>query len=422
MRNHDHAHGTAEAGGHSHGVERLYHGHRARDMRAGRLHHGVAMQVPEMAKPMMARLREAFEQPFRGITADGEVRGGLFPLAGTGVSTQPIADAARAYLASLRRVDHRHHAMHPLDGPDRRRWLNAFPDWMPSGLFLADLERDEREAALRVIEATLSARGFADVRKIMRANDAMGAFINHSRDTLNEYGFFFTIFGQPSTTAPWGWRIMGNHLVIHCTVVGDQLCLTPAFYGSEMTEIQEGPHAGQTLFVEEQRLGLELATSLSPAQRTRAVLFPSMRTQDLPPPMRGPDGRHLAGAGQDNRAIAPEGVPANALSAGQRELLLRLADVYVGRMSEPHRSAELGRIRTHLDETRFAWIGDPEKVPFYYRIHGPTILIEFDHHSGVFLDNPDPEPFHVHTIVRTPNGHDYGMDWLREHYARFPHE
>jgi hypothetical protein len=96
--------------------------------------------------------------------------------------------------------------------------------------------------------------------------------------------------------------------------------------------------------------------------------------------------------------------------------------VYVGRMCEPHRGLELQRIRAHLAETRFAWIGDPERVPFYYRIHGPTILIEFDHHSGVFLANAEPEPFHIHTIVRTPNGNDYGMDWLRQHHALYPHD
>jgi hypothetical protein len=255
----------------------------------------------------------------------------------------------------------------------------------------------------------------------MHANQALGDFINHSQDTLNEYGVFFTIFGEPSVATPWGWRIMGNHLVINCTIVGDLLSLTPTFLGTEMSEIQGGPHAGEKLFVDEQRLGLELATSLSQAQRSQAVLHPSMRTADLPKNLAGPDGRHLGGAGQDNRIIAQEGIEARALSAGQRELLVSLADVYVGRMPEQHQEREIACFRQHLDETCFAWIGDPERVPFYYRIHSPTLLIEFDHHSGVFLDNAEPEPFHIHTIVRSPNGNDYGMDWLRQHYAAFPH-
>jgi len=81
----------------------------------------------------------------------------------------------------------------------------------------------------------------------------------------------------------------------------------------------------------------------------------------------------------------------------------------------------MAEIRGHLHETHFAWIGDPERVPFYYRVHSPVIIIEFDHHSGIFLANAEPESFHIHTIVRTPNGNDYGSDLLRQHYASFPH-
>lgn len=406
---------------HSHAAPALYRGFPARDMRAGRLYHGLAVEMPDMAKPMMQRLRDAFAEAFEGIRTGGDARSGLFPLQASGASTAAIVSAAKHYLAGLKRSDHRRFAVQPLDSDDRRRWTNAFPDWMPSGLFLADLEPAGREAALAVVEATLSTRGFGDVRRIMRANATLGEFIGHSQDTLNEHGFFFTIFGEPSTTTPWAWRLMGNHLVVHGTIVGDQVCLTPAFYGTEMSEIDRGPWKGERLFVDEQRLGLELASGLSAAQRAIAVLHPSMRTQNLPPALRGPDGRHVAGAGRDNLKMVPRGVEGSNLSAGQRELLLQLVDVYVGRLADPHRALELARIREHLGETRFAWIGDPDKLPFYYRIHGPTILIEFDHHSGVFLANAEPEPFHIHTIVRTPNGQDYGMDWLRQHYLMHPH-
>jgi hypothetical protein len=126
-------------------------------------------------------------------------------------------------------------------------------------------------------------------------------------------------------------------------------------------------------------------------------------------------------SGQDNRVIPYEGIRADALSDGQREQLLSLMDVYVGRMAEPFREQRLAQVRRSLDETHFAWMGDPDRVPFYYRIHSPVILIEFDHHSGVFIANDEPESFHIHTIVRTPNGNDYGMDLLRQHYALFPH-
>jgi len=176
------------------------------------------------------------------------------------------------------------------------------------------------------------------------------------------------------------------------------------------------------LLQEEQQGGLELASSLSAAQRARAVLYPSMRSKDLPSALAGLDGRHLAASGQDNRVLPYEGISAGALSAGQRERLLQLVDLYVGRMPDAHRRLKMQQIQSKLDETHFAWIGDPDKLPFYYRIHSPVILIEFDHHSGVFLANNEPEPFHIHTIVRTPNGNDYGEDWLRQHYAAFAHD
>jgi hypothetical protein len=56
-----------------------------------------------------------------------------------------------------------------------------------------------------------------------------------------------------------------------------------------------------------------------------------------------------------------------------------------------------------------------DESPFYYRIQSPVLIIEFDHHAGVFLGNPTPEKFHIHTLVRTPNGNDYGMDLVRQH-------
>jgi hypothetical protein len=77
-------------------------------------------------------------------------------------------------------------------------------------------------------------------------------------------------------------------------------------------------------------------------------------------------------------------------------------------------------VERHLDETYFAWIGAfDDESPFFYKVHSPVLLIEFDHHRGVYLDNTEPAKFHTHTIVRTPNGGDYGVDLLRQHYQRF---
>jgi hypothetical protein len=79
-------------------------------------------------------------------------------------------------------------------------------------------------------------------------------------------------------------------------------------------------------------------------------------------------------------------------------------------------------VEEHFSNTYFCWIGGQENnQPFYYRIQSPVTLIEFDHHAGVFLDNSEPQDFHVHTLVRTPNGNDYGIDLIRQHYENSPH-
>jgi hypothetical protein len=207
---------------------------------------------------------------------------------------------------------------------------------------------------------------------------------------------------------------MGHHLDLHCTVLGDRLVFAPQFMATEMAEIDDGPYAGRKLFDAQEQRALELAGSLTAEQRGRAVLYSSMLSRDLPAELGRPtNGRHRAGAGQDNLVLAYEGIRADALSDEQRERLMALVDSYLARWPDGHRELERAQVAAHLDETYFAWIGDTARAPFYYRVHSPVILIELDHHPGILLDNDEPEPFHVHTIVRVPNGGDYGMELVR---------
>ena len=130
------------------------------------------------------------------------------------------------------------------------------------------------------------------------------------------------------------------------------------------------------------------------------------------------DHLHLGGAHQDNRIVPFEGLRASDMSALQRRNLMDLVAAYVAPLPAGPFAARMSEIERHLAETHFCWIGGfGEEHPFYYRIQSPVTFIEFDHHSGVFLTNPEPAKFHVHTIVRTPNGNDYGVDVLRQHYA-----
>jgi hypothetical protein len=144
---------------------------------------------------------------------------------------------------------------------------------------------------------------------------------------------------------------------------------------------------------------------------------------DLPPGRRHfADNLHLGGAHQDNRIVPFEGLRADGMSAPQRRDLMDLISAYVVPLPPGPYAARMTEIERHLDATHFCWIGGcGETDAFYYRIQSPVIFIEFDHHAGVFLTNAEPAKFHVHTIVRTPNGNDYGIDLLRLHYAHAHH-
>ena len=265
-----------------------------------------------------------------------------------------------------------------------------------------------------------------DIETARKLNAYLGELISDDGRNLTEWMYYLTIFGEPSETAPWGWQLVGHHLDINCFIQGGQTVMTPLFLGSEpcISDATEGPYAGMRVFAEDEQFGLDLVRALSPAQQNKAILLRSMTATDLPPHLdMGIDGRMRAVTGADNLVLPYEGIEGGDLSSGQRELLVKLLWQHVGRLAAGHEAVKMEEVKAQLDHTYFAWIGDPdaEGRPFYYKVHSPAILIEFDHHSGVFLDNVEPERFHAHIVVRTPNGNDYGMDYLRQHYENFAH-
>jgi hypothetical protein len=196
---------------------------------------------------------------------------------------------------------------------------------------------------------------------------------------------------------------------------------TPQFVGAEPAIVDDGPLAGLSILQAEQRAGFELLHALDSGQRDTAVIFSSMLPQDLPPGRYHlADQRIQTGAFNDNAVLSYEGLAGADMTAHQRDKLAELIELYVSRLPPGHDEVKRREVARHMSETHFSWIGasGPDD-PFYYKVHSPVILIEFDHHSGVALDNAHPEKFHVHTQVRTPNGNDYGKDLLRQHQERF---
>ncbi|RLL66884.1 DUF3500 domain-containing protein [Streptomyces sp. Z26] len=380
---------------------------------------GFPPHLRAVARELFPPVLEKAREPLVGITTDGHVVPDLFALQDTDWNPEPATRAAIAFLDHLTPA-RRENVLFAVDADEWRMWINAFPTWDPHGLCLDDLEPAHRERALAVVEASLSATGFSEARTAMKLNAALGELIDRYRDTLTEYRYHFAVFGTPSATEPWGWQLWGHHLDVHCFIVGRQLVLTPTFIGAEPTEADRGTHQGLSLFDDQRAAGLDLRRGLRPHQERRAVLHTSMRVRDLPAELADPvNGRHLGGAAQDNRVIPYAGLPAGELSGGQRESLLHLVHTYARRLPDGPAAAFMEGVERHLDDTHVAWIGGSgDDDAFYYRVHSPVVLIEYDCQQGVFLDNDEPQPFHVHTIVRTPNGGDYGRDLLRRHLAR----
>ena len=386
-------------------------GHDAHSHAKGRL------ALPRAAK-LFHEWAEIAKQPFAGITTDGQVRDGLFHLADEGAPAESMVRSAWALIDALNPGERRR-CLLALGDNQQKAWQNTeiWAEHDGNGLRLELASETTRELVLRMVEASLSDRGYANTVGAMQLNGFLGDLLGAS-GVLSEWSYNFCIFGIPSTTEPWGWQLWGHHLCINCMNIGGQMVLTPGFIGAEICYADEGRFKGLTLFQDEERKGLDLMNGLPPEFQAKARLGRSLSGGDLPEGrVHFADYLMLGGACQDNRIVPFEGVEAARFDKGARNALFDLVETYIGQMPDGPRQAKMAQIEEHLSETHFCWIGgNGPSDPFYYRIQSPVVFIEFDHHPGLFLTNREALKFHVHTVVRTPNGNDYGVDLLRQHY------
>ena len=367
----------------------------------------VPAQLPEGLQRYLAGAQASLAQPFNGITADGALVRGLFPMAPTGVSTDPVANAASAFLGGLS-AGHRQQVSFPLDSEAWRQWSNIHPRLLRHGVMLDQLTEAQRAQAMALLRACLSESGFTTARDVMKLNHFIGE-VTGRWDEYGEWVYWVSVMGTPGE-GPWGWQIDGHHLIVNCVVVGDQVVMTPMFMGSEPVHADGGIYAGTRVFADEEAKGIALMQALDRAQQAKATLGHELPVE-------------LFTAGfRDNFEMKYEGIRYGDLSGEQQDGLVDLLGVYVGRMRPCHAEIRMDEARRHLERTWFAWMGGATSDSvFYYRIHSPVILVEFDHQRGIALDNDQPSRDHIHTVVRTPNGNDYGKDLLRQHYERFTH-
>src|SRR5262245_3078459 len=224
----------------------------------------------EFLQRMLVRARESLGEEFRGITADGVIRPGLFPVRKTGVSLAPILRAARDFLATLD-ARQQHQVSFEIESDAWRSWSNVHPFLMRHGVGLHELTPAQRQAALALVSSGLSASGFETARNVMKLNEH-ALELTGLTDEYNEWYYWLSIFGMPSDSEPWGWQFDGHHLIINCFILGDQLVLTPLFMGSEPVFAESGKYAGTQVFRAEESVGLALMQGLSHEQQAKAII------------------------------------------------------------------------------------------------------------------------------------------------------
>ena len=356
---------------------------------------------------------EGLAEKYTGVTTHGAPAEGLFGIHSTGVSTEPIQRAAKDFLGSLT-SEQVAKTVFPVDDPEWRKWMNQH-FYIRQGMGFDEMQEVQRNAAFGLLRESLSARGLKLTRDIMKLNHTLGEL---NGDNFVEYGewlYWITVMGEPSSTEPWGWQLDGHHAIINYFVLGDQVVMTPFFFGSEPVIAETGKYMGTSILQVEQNRGLAMLRALSEVQQEQAVIQVSKTGND-----------NLGEAFKDNIVLDYAGVSVASWSDTQKDQLLELIELYIGNLRDGHARVRMEEVTAHLNDTFFAWIGgtDDEAV-FYYRIHSPVILIEFDHQQPAGLrhlfSSDLPIRQHVHAVIRTPNGNDYGKDLLRQHYKAHPH-
>jgi hypothetical protein len=338
-------------------------------------------------------------------------------LSGADRSASSMTSAATAFLASLT-PEQKGKAVFPFASDERVHWhfipTGPPPMFPRNGLTIKEMSEAQRKAAHALLKASLSQRGYMTASSIMDLETVLGALEAAQRAAATEppraapivrdsERYFFSVFGTPSTKDTWGWRVEGHHVSLHFTVVnGSVLTASPSFFGSNPAEVREGPKKGLRILGIEEDAARALLESLDASQKTTAIINATA------------PGDMLTMNNLKIDPLSPTGVSAGSLNDKQRELLMKLIDVYTGFMAPEVAADRLAKLKkAGVDKIGFAWAGETERgKKHYYRVQGPTFLVEFD--------NTQNDGNHVHSVWRDFDG-DFGRDLLREHLKSVAH-
>ena len=328
-------------------------------------------------------------------------------------SAPQMSAAASAFVATLD-DQQRNAAVFGLNDEARPTWSNLPISMVrPSGLLVGDMNDGQRAALHDLLRASMSSQGYAKITGIMRLDDllfdietarimAMPDGATKERrsrlvTTRNSGNYAVGVYGDPGSDN-WGWKIAGHHGAANFTVSDGRVGMTPTFVGSSPMVVESGTYTGWSVLSHEGSRGVELMESLSESQQ-RAALIGDENPQDI-----------FEGPGRRASLKEYEGLKTDELSVGQMRLLQALVAEYVRNADFDAAKAQLDLIGANgWEDLWFSWRGPVDlNGEFYYRIHGPRVLIEYNRQN----------PNHDHAIIRDPQN-DYGEDWLAHHYEEY---
>ena len=315
-----------------------------------------------------------------------------------------MTNAANAFLAGLS-AEQRQQASFALDSEELTRWHYVPATQFPrNGLPIRAMNEAQRALAQDLLKTGLSQRGYTQATTIMTDLELILKAIENGSVMRDPEQYCFSIFGTPSAKGAWGWRVNGHHLALYFNVAnGTAVASSPAFFGSNPAEVRvDGPKKGLRVLGDREDTARALLMALDPGQRTTATLEGAAPADIVTKTAAKVD------------PLSPAGVAASAMTPKQRDMLMAVIETYPSSMAADIAAERLAQLRTAgLDTITFAWAGETEVgKKHYYRVQGPTFLIEYD--------NTQNDGNHVHSVWRDFAG-DFGRDLLREHLAAVKH-
>ena len=315
-----------------------------------------------------------------------------------------MADAATALLKDLN-ADQRSKASFKFE--DDSRFEFRFTPRARTGLPLKEMTDAQRAKAHALVKTGLSMRGYTNATDIIALENVLRA-IEPARTGPNAIVrdpelYFVSIYGEPAGKTPWGWKFEGHHISVNFTLVdGKPIVFAPSFFGSNPANVKEGPQAGKRALREEEDSARALMAAFTDEQKKK-VVFADQAPREM-----------LTAENREAKLLESVGITYAEMTPAQKRLFEKVLDAYLGRVAPELAKARLESLqKAGMDKVTFGWAGTLEVGgPHYYRVQGPTFLVEYD--------NVQNNANHIHSVWRDFDG-DFGRDILREHYKTYAH-